>query len=1180
MRRSTSSTFKALGLITLASTLWSCSATSPTSEVEIQLPNWQALREADLARQSKLSTLSTTASSLEMVVITVSGAPACAVNPKDGKPNSYTWESHDGGEPKSSVTFTIPYNTGCFVQVMAMYGGEGLAIYYDGKPALLTKEATLTLNPTNQTSSANVTEGHVSGRFVDANGNGPTGRFLYQFQPSVGPRMRVHHGEIFAGWASVFALNIPSLVYTWDADKNFADVDVLKDIYNTSSKLKNATYPQRSLSVFVPKSFEERHEDSTTAYVLRAASRQVVGFFGEGAGNKKVCYLHGTAPVAVESLYLSNSNATPVMFTGTTASANSSSVEYGGSPNASDCTGGLWVDYMVADPSRARDSMVMFEGPFAWPGPPATDMISITDGGVDLVNVAWKLLPGVASNLDGISVFFREWPSGGGSDDDIRENDTYKCSALESIGFSKVDVSRSTESTMLSTSVSPSNLQVVLCARKPGGYFASGTRNHGSFGSGNQMPMATQIKLTPLDLSEPTTSGREKMYTNGCYPMIVRALTADGKQGWVPSPSNITFTTNPADAANDLFYSDEFCLNTVGEHPKTMGLWPNTIVYLKMTRVGGLPADVDVTATTSGSLTSTGSLHAHFEMSAPSPDFLSILAPGEIKKYGCYPVYFQSRHQASSSVTHASVPVSFDLPVATGLDFYQGACAPGLEITTVDLGFQDPAHVNTRPLYFRYTGSAASLSLTPTSNAAGWTLQSKSVSVTEPGPAARLALQMPIQTNPEACETVQVSLTDDEGNITINDTGADLFFTTSGSHFYDVGDCSGSGTPVTSFAIADGDTMRTLYFQAQAVGTHALGVAASSGGLEGSSFDINVSAPQANHIEIAMPGESFDPATNTKSGNPFAVYRETPLTIQLYAMTPGGHLATNYNESNLAFLNLTGDVDTLDVLGFSGFAGGVATATVKFSSWSGNPMIGINAGGLGQLDPTMSTYATYIDRSSLQTYHTGSYASSGCAPVLFVLGDGINAAPIVATGGHTLDFTSSTDVSIHAINSCAGSPVAIPDGGSATLAYVSFGASPVLSIDIPDLSLTGLAPGLPADSGQSPQAATDFAIVGEIGFKVGVCQPFAVIPIDAYANGVAKGGSGGNVVFSTDGTGKFYDDGRCLTGESSSKTTYMSSGDSGKVFYFRAFADSGETISATDSTSALGTGDLYVTPSF
>ena len=1173
MRYWTTFALKALALIALASPLGSCSITGSDSKVEIRLPNWQALREADLARQSKLSSLSTTASNLEMVVITVSGPGTCSG--KDGAVNSYTWEAHNGGAPESRLSFTIPYNTECFVQIMAMYGGEGLAIYYDGKPALFIKDGSVTLEPVNVTSSSNVIEGRVSGRFVDANGNGPTGRFLYQFQPSRGPRMRVHHGEIFAGWASVFALNSPLLVYTWDSDKNFADVEVLKDIHNASAKLRNANYPQRSLSVKVPKSFEERHEDTTTVYIPRAQSREVVGFFGEGAGNKKVCYLHGSSPVAMESLYLTNSNATPIMFTGTTSGANSASVEYGGSANASDCTGGLWVDYMVADPSRARDSMVMFEGPFAWPGPPKTDMIAITDAGTDLVQVAWKLLPGVASNLDGISVFYREWPSGGGSDDDIRENDSYKCSALESLGFTKADVSRSTESTVLSTPISPNSLQVVLCARRPGGgYFASGTRNHGS-GPGGGMPMATKLSITPLAGNGTTAAAPEVLYQNGCYPVQVSALTSDGQTGSLPPGISIQLATG--DASNDYFYWNYDC-TMAATNPLNLN-YGGGVVFVKTLR-GGTTEDFQISATsvgTSAALTP-AIFYARAESTSPEPNRLDVIAPSTIKRYGCYPVTLQSR-DSTNNVAYSTLLRTFNLdPSTTGLQFYQsGMCDDSPISPYTELGFKDPEFLTTRTFYFRYLGTGASITLqAQDTGSVGWTMGSQTVSVTDPGPSSRLMLRMASHTTDETCEVVRVELTDDHGFATMNDTGGQIGFETTGTDFYDSTDCSGS--PTTVFSIANGDTMKTLSFLASTTGQMNVGVEPSSGGLSGYDFDVQVAPAPVDHIIVEMPGETFDPATLNFSGNPYPVYKDTQFTIRLFAMTAAGKLVTNYAETNLNNLMLVGDPDTLDAPASVSFSGGIASVVVKFTDQSGN-LVGIMTGGVGNLQPWMSTYTNSVERALIGTHHMAVYPTGGasCTPILIVASNGPTTAPAHVPGGMPLSFAGSTDITMHAGPTCAGGSVSIPDNSSAVLAYATFQSStPSLSVTSTDLGLANQTPSLPGESGDSAGVATALHIMGATDYLLGNCQAFAVIAKDAYEQGVPVAGAR-TIKLTSDNDGKFYNDGLCTTGASDEKDLSFAAGDIGKVFYFRSFS-SPEILTAVDLTADLTDGSISVNP--
>jgi hypothetical protein len=198
-------------------------------------------------------------------------------------------------------------------------------------------------------------------------------------------------------------------------------------------------------------------------------------------------------------------------------------------------------------------------------------------------------------------------------------------------------------------------------------------------------------------------------------------------------------------------------------------------------------------------------------LDSSGPDFIKINAPASIVAQSCY----EAEAVSWNSSDNVMVPVASDLtgwawPVNAGLEIYpasSGGCA-GTTDTSVTL---TPSVLESK-IFFRYTGAGTTISLQPSGS--GYSvLGGGTIAVTQPGPMARLEMNVSPQMQVNQCQPVWLRFTDAVGNsVPVASTDTVTLGGGSGTFFQD----SSCTTVNPSVTFSTGDVEKTVYYRAPA----------------------------------------------------------------------------------------------------------------------------------------------------------------------------------------------------------------------------------------------------------------------------------------------------------------------------------------------------------------------------
>jgi hypothetical protein len=400
--------------------------------------------------KSKVSGLSVL--ELSHLIVNISGA---GINPTMFR----AWDFHRTTAPSSFVVDGVPSGSGRLIQVLAIYSNDGADEFYYGDVSATIEGETSVHIPVTQLGDTGVGEGSIAGRYLDALGNGPTGKLTYYYSPTGKPRMKVHVDEMIGGWFQLFALKGQGFEYELD-DGISAPILMFGGAVGTDS---TALFPasgsdpdwDRVTRVYVPEVYQS-HGGPTSDREYRAPAQHVLGWFGPGAvgQSKQICYEdpsptnipygYTTADVndSTEIMWDANGTSSAVAHiddvTAVDSSVNRGGLAYSiGSENLCDPGGDRYVDFLSIDYKALanHDGALAFQLPVKMTdsGSSYRQRMNVTiNQGTD-VEFSWEFLPGVTvadgntRGIDGVDIYWRALPENSDNRENYKVDDMAVC---------------------------------------------------------------------------------------------------------------------------------------------------------------------------------------------------------------------------------------------------------------------------------------------------------------------------------------------------------------------------------------------------------------------------------------------------------------------------------------------------------------------------------------------------------------------------------------------------------------------------------------------------------------------------------------------------------------------------------------------------------------------------------
>ncbi|MGZ3722408.1 MAG: hypothetical protein ACXVA9_05730, partial [Bdellovibrionales bacterium] len=394
--------------------------------------------------------------SIQVVILNITGSGISA-------PVFFQWDSHGatGAAFPETITLSVPRGDSRLIQALVVkkdLAGLNTFYYNDVTQSIQgdNTDVTLTVVPLSTTASAG--DASIAGRYLDANGTGPTSKIrVYLPIPNhpEKPQMLVDNSqEMIGGWFRVFSLDGARFQYLLADGRDLFGSPVGVD---SDSLLGIDADSPRTMRVSVP-SYYSTNGDITSPRRLQGASRSVYGFFGPGAANlaKQISYCGSTHPIAYA--YIDATSNTTLRWNPAQASyvaATDAFIETvgtkrgGATGSAADANGlcagtGLpFLDYLaLADQQlTSHDQVLGFKGPFQiqYGGGQGYGNTITTSVAAGVLSAKVVFLPGTqtsntAKGIDGVDLFGRieTGPQTNNDNADYKDNnDGVRCATLD-----------------------------------------------------------------------------------------------------------------------------------------------------------------------------------------------------------------------------------------------------------------------------------------------------------------------------------------------------------------------------------------------------------------------------------------------------------------------------------------------------------------------------------------------------------------------------------------------------------------------------------------------------------------------------------------------------------------------------------------------------------------------------
>ncbi len=1162
---------------------------------------------------SKAGTLDVATLKLAHVSINISGSGIDGVR-------DLQWDAHSGGsELTPPAAFTIDGVTidkERLVQVLAVYKDsttQKMTFYYgDVTQMISASNPNVTVTMAVVGGAQDVVNGHVSGRVLDTADAGPTGLVAVKYSPTVGkPSLVVDRTYVVNGWFSTIMLSGAKFEYTFEDGKGLFPGSIPVGL--DSELFLPATNP-KILKVAIPVHTRLENKDGTPVPTVEDANIFVWGYWAREASvdlsGKNICDDLATGSFSAMKVYsdpplASNANLaylrisagsalpTGAALLATTNPLSTISGKGGVQVSSSACgafsvssTTDAYANFLYVGKGmldgQGNDSAAGFRYVFR-SNTTTTEVLTSTVTAASTA-VSGRLLPGVSAKVSGLKFFKRLVAS---SDEKRIETPVCQEIANSTSGYSlagelksfNADGSFSAQLNINSADLnSGSNVaSLVTCAVMSDGSSLAPVGYYSTIrGSGTGTQTATKIALV---------YGSAKMANATCVPVTLEGRTATNVLGVVPNGVSVTLSSPDA---NTGFYQYSSCSGSITALDISGGLGSNAQLFVRRGTTGTQTTTLALTPNSGLSATSFPVTFAD----APGSPTKSIRTniPSTISAYDCIPLSYETWHEdgLNSMLISFGSSYSYSLPSATGLTFYYGgdsncqfspATGGSIGLSTLSV-----------PYFVKYTGTATSLDLRPTSASftgdAGTYVNGDLVTVIQPGNAAMVRMEMALPIPAEVCQPVTFHVVDSYGHTSPASSSTTYSFTFNGagtppanSGFYSDTSCSSSQSTVT---ISPTDTRVKVYFRWAQPGSVAVdGVMASGGSLPLSGISGTVSAAPVAKLVVLPPSVTFTPPANF-SGNSFAINEGDffPLTIE--ARSPLGNLVTSYTETNPATMNLNATYAGLSCnpLTWGSPGPGRATTTctyiapsdyfssvlMGFSTFQG-PMIPYS-GTPGSIRIIRKAEASSVMKDYLMSKSFGHLTSGQCQPLLYTrgtnAGDYTGSRPVATFTSGTISSPSGVE-GIYSDQGCtAPSPtVTLTSNDSAKLVYAKLNGSGISGLNVGGQLAYDLAGATTfTTASYSVGTGSSYAISMSRVQPYGACGPVMIVRADTHGTATPASGGETMTLMSTGFTSTWHTDAKCTSDNVSSNYAW-SSGQTAVLLYMRPTSPGTGTVNAT-----------------
>lgn len=407
--------FSLLYVLVVSVLALSCTKNEGTT-IRFEMPDWQKTVKSEKVGASGLAVRRLPA----RIMINISG-------PGIEKPLVTIWQSDYGMQPPSSFELIVPRGSSRLFQVLAitrdLYFDADNRVVADGAESFFYGDVTKEL--ANQIENVEIAlqeislgeqglgEGVITGRYLDQDGTGPTGKVNIYFQPPNAPPMIVAQSELHGGWFQFFRIDGVNFFYELEDGRRLFE--------RFSLDYPGFEWgPARALFRY-PKAWRNIGGNPENGRKPVPQKHLVTGYFGPGAGNRKVCLSEGMEK-PLGDLYVHETGDERVMWVGKKESLSAGEAGVSnGSASPGECEGGTRFENRLY-PSVAKLGSVHeamgFMGPFQQVNGldqnPQYIEADYVDPEAKKVELKWRYLPGVTGpgRISGVEIFARVLPPG------------------------------------------------------------------------------------------------------------------------------------------------------------------------------------------------------------------------------------------------------------------------------------------------------------------------------------------------------------------------------------------------------------------------------------------------------------------------------------------------------------------------------------------------------------------------------------------------------------------------------------------------------------------------------------------------------------------------------------------------------------------------------------------------
>lgn len=1123
----------ALGLMLSGLALTGCTQKSETTTMNIVMPDWNAVMNADRASRNAGQALKGDVSAMSEPPLTTTRV-MINISAPDLETQVLIWDLRSNfvaGQPLpvAPKTFSFNVNRGAnrlfqvlaIGQVVSVNGDEGesqpMTFYYgDLTKSLTLAEENLELRPTKQGTSTGA-EGSVSGRFLNAAGNGPSGKLNMFYAPPGRPEMIVDTGSIFSGFFQVF---LPA-----EAQFSFrtADGTTILDKVNLDS-FEGAT-SSSFVKIKVPAGFRSNGPSSRRAL---GETTRFIGFVGAPAAGKKVCV--DSNPGYVSDLFMSEdlNNFEQIPWLAASADPSYARVLGGGvlAPSGL-CPASSGIeneDYFEVRTSLLSngDSAIGHRGPFSEVTPGTNNFLSSSYSAAGL-SLLWKYLkPTVGDSVSGVGIFTKTYPAGESMDN--RWHDSAPCSKLVSdFGF--------TEVTRVAAGSSSAPVENYLVTGVPAAAYVSGRHmtvvcpystsgNYYEFAlvhrsnSGSYQSPATQIIVKRFGDANVTTSASRTTVARGvCTPIVVRTADSAGniayRAGATGPATGLATLIGAAGDANLFLDSD--CSS--GSPNQTIYIGGEHTFYIR-TDSPTADFEIQVADTSSGGVALPTTTYFGQSVTPVSSNQLIMSVRSSAFAYECIPVTLVRGFDVSGEFVPqggSAGLASFNANVTAypGLNYFMSSDCSGSSIQNASFSLTSTSSAK---VFARYSGPSSSIFISPDASAIGLSSPAQMVTISQPGPASQLRVFGASQIQAETCVPIRITSLDSNSRFSPSAVAQNVPVVLSPSLPAPSGIFTDSmcSIPASTVEIPAGGVQSAMHYLRIATGgSYSLTAASATPFVP---FSLSVSAATMAAVVTTVPGVGWTFVSGYQGfGAQKAMGPGSLFQLRLEARSPLGNLVTAFNEPNIGAsgLNLRNQFgETPNCLTSAIWSGGIAQLSCWIPYTGSHPYSRVqfsSGGGPSSYPASVSEPLFFAAKSGetepLQIATTSFRHTSGsCVPYLLtrrVLGlypSIVDAASVVTlTGvGATLGIYADDGCSAGAITN-----VVINSGESSKIVYAlsSGSGNPFITAE----STSAIDPATastPSVTVGTVGPAANYRITVSRSLIVGACEPVMVVRTD------------------------------------------------------------------------------------